>query len=174
MPPSAESKSKPRKQPTRSKETYRDQPAPCCKSSTVYYVTGWTTKVRFAIRSYPELNEHSTLFSNINFNTIKSSVFYDIRWFLAWFIHRTWRWMRHVAPKLRLTFKGLHVIFQKKKLFMTNGVTTSNFIILPSKPRSPKWSLPFGAQGGTSIFHTTPKSGMRGAILPLTTSWHGA
>jgi hypothetical protein len=32
------------------------------------------------------------------------------RWFLAWLILRHWRWRRHVPPKYRLAFKGIHVI----------------------------------------------------------------
>jgi hypothetical protein len=65
---------------------------------------------------------------------MKNSVFWDItpcsqlkvkaasnslsRWFLARLIPRPWRWRRHVPPKRRLTFNGLHfVISQKIELF---------------------------------------------------------
>jgi hypothetical protein len=38
-------------------------------------------------------------------------------WFVAWLILRPWRWRRHVLPKRRLIFSGLHgVISQKIKL----------------------------------------------------------
>jgi hypothetical protein len=40
-------------------------------------------------------------------------------WFLAWLILRPWKWRRHVPPKRRLTFGGLHsVICYKIKLFI--------------------------------------------------------
>jgi hypothetical protein len=40
-------------------------------------------------------------------------------WFLAWLILRSRRWRRHVPPKCRLTFNGLHgVISQKRELFV--------------------------------------------------------
>jgi hypothetical protein len=49
------------------------------------------------------------------------------RWFLAWFILRPWRRRRHVPPKRRLTFNGLHgVISQKIELFLTTAVRTAN------------------------------------------------
>jgi hypothetical protein len=39
-------------------------------------------------------------------------------WFLAWPILRPWKWKRHVPPKRRLFFNGLHgVISQKKEVF---------------------------------------------------------
>jgi hypothetical protein len=31
-------------------------------------------------------------------------------WLIAWLIFRPWRWKRHVPPKRRLTFDGLHGI----------------------------------------------------------------
>jgi hypothetical protein len=49
------------------------------------------------------------------------------RWFLAWFILRLRRWRRHVPPKHRLTFNGLHgVISQKIELFIITAMKTSN------------------------------------------------
>jgi hypothetical protein len=36
------------------------------------------------------------------------------RWFLAWLIPQPWRWRRHVPPKRRLTFNGLHGVISKK------------------------------------------------------------
>jgi hypothetical protein len=48
-------------------------------------------------------------------------------WFLAWLIHRTWRWRRHVPSKCQLTFNGLHgVISEKIKPFIIAAVITSN------------------------------------------------
>jgi hypothetical protein len=48
------------------------------------------------------------------------------RWFLVWFIFWSWRWRRHVSPKRRVTFSGVHgVISQKTELFMTIAVTIS-------------------------------------------------
>jgi hypothetical protein len=42
-----------------------------------------------------------------------------------------WRWRRYVPPKLLLTFNGLHgVISQKKVLFITTALRTSNPAIL--------------------------------------------
>jgi hypothetical protein len=39
------------------------------------------------------------------------------RWFLAWLILKSWRWIRHIPPKRRLIFIGQHgVISQKIKL----------------------------------------------------------
>jgi hypothetical protein len=41
--------------------------------------------------------------------------------FLAWLILRPWSWSRHVLPKRRLTFSGLHgVTSQKIVLILTN------------------------------------------------------
>jgi hypothetical protein len=61
-------------------------------------------------------------------------------WFLAWFIHRPWRWMGHVPPKRWLTFNRLQaVISQKTEIFIISTVRTSNTTrnLLPSmKPRS--------------------------------------
>jgi hypothetical protein len=38
-------------------------------------------------------------------------------WFLAWLIFWPWRWRRHVHPKRRLIFNGLHgITFQKTEL----------------------------------------------------------
>jgi hypothetical protein len=49
------------------------------------------------------------------------------RWFLARLILRPWRWRRHVLPKRRLTFNGLHgVISQKIRFFIPTAVRTSN------------------------------------------------
>jgi hypothetical protein len=61
---------------------------------------------------------------------MKSSIFWDMtpcsplkvklcsvpasRWFLTWFILRPWRWKRHVLPKRRFTFKGLHCVISHK------------------------------------------------------------
>jgi hypothetical protein len=46
-------------------------------------------------------------------------------WFLSWLTLRPWRWRRHVPPKCRLTFKGLHnAISQKVELFITIAVRT--------------------------------------------------
>jgi hypothetical protein len=46
---------------------------------------------------------------------------------LAWFIFRPWRGRRHVPPKRRLTFNGLHgYISQKTEFFITTAVRTSN------------------------------------------------
>jgi hypothetical protein len=48
-------------------------------------------------------------------------------WFLSWLILRTWRWGRHVSPKRRLAFNGLHgVISQKIVLFIATALRTSN------------------------------------------------
>jgi hypothetical protein len=42
----------------------------------------------------------------------------------AWLILRPWKWRRHVPPKHRLTFNGLHgVISQKTVLFASTLVT---------------------------------------------------
>jgi hypothetical protein len=66
---------------------------------------------------------------------LKSSILWDItlcfllasRWFLAWLLLWSWRRRRHVAPKRRLTFNGLHgVISQKIELFITTAVRTSS------------------------------------------------
>jgi hypothetical protein len=57
--------------------------------------------------------------------------------FLAWLILRPWRWRRHVPPKHRFTFNGLHgVISQKTELF---NVTLCSANLAPSKanPYSP-------------------------------------
>jgi hypothetical protein len=44
-------------------------------------------------------------------------------WFLAWLILGPWRWRRHVSPKRRLTFDGIHdVISHKIELFITIAV----------------------------------------------------
>jgi hypothetical protein len=46
---------------------------------------------------------------------------------MFWLIFRYWRWRRHVPPKRRLTFNGLHsVISQKVELFITTAVRTSD------------------------------------------------
>jgi hypothetical protein len=46
---------------------------------------------------------------------------------LAWIILRPWRWRRHVPPKRRLTFNGLHgVMSQKIGLFLTTALRTSD------------------------------------------------
>jgi hypothetical protein len=44
------------------------------------------------------------------------------RWYLAWRILLSSRWMRHVSPKRRFTFNGLHdVIPQKVGIFITSN-----------------------------------------------------
>jgi hypothetical protein len=44
-------------------------------------------------------------------------------WLLAWPIFKPWRWRRHVPPKRRLTFNGLHgIIFKKMELFVWGHV----------------------------------------------------
>jgi hypothetical protein len=44
------------------------------------------------------------------------------RWFLAWLIIWLWRWRRHISPKRRLSFNGIHSVISKKievyKLFV--------------------------------------------------------
>jgi hypothetical protein len=41
------------------------------------------------------------------------------RWFLAWFILRSWQWRRQIRPKRQLTFNELHgVISQKTEYFI--------------------------------------------------------
>jgi hypothetical protein len=53
------------------------------------------------------------------------------RWFLAWLIFRSWRRRRHVPPKRRLTFNGLHgVISQKTEPFITTALRTSNTTLI--------------------------------------------
>jgi hypothetical protein len=47
--------------------------------------------------------------------------------YLAWLILRRWKWRRHAPPKRRLAFNGLQgVISQKRQLFTTTAVRTSN------------------------------------------------
>jgi hypothetical protein len=69
------------------------------------------------------------------------------RWYLAWLILRPWAWRRHVPPKRRLTFNGLHgVISQKIVLFIATGVTTSNpttlSVISETCNIGEEWALP--------------------------------
>jgi hypothetical protein len=46
---------------------------------------------------------------------------------VCWTILRPWRWRRYVPPKRRVQLYGLHgVIYQKKILFKTTAVKTSN------------------------------------------------
>jgi hypothetical protein len=48
-------------------------------------------------------------------------------WFLAWFIHRNWRWKHRILSKGKLTFNGLHsIISQKTESFITTATRTSN------------------------------------------------
>jgi hypothetical protein len=47
--------------------------------------------------------------------------------FLSRLVLRSWRWTRHVPPKRRLNFNGLHDgISKKTELFITTAVRTSN------------------------------------------------
>jgi hypothetical protein len=46
------------------------------------------------------------------------------RWFLARHILLHWTWRRHVSPKCRLIFNGLHGVMQKVELFISTAVGT--------------------------------------------------
>jgi hypothetical protein len=72
--------------------------------------------------------------------TIQSSVCHLLsRWYLARIILRSWRWIRYVPSKRRLTFNGLHsVIPQKIVVFITTAMRTSNptycLYLVPGSP----------------------------------------
>jgi hypothetical protein len=68
---------------------------------------------------------------------IKSSLFRVSEWankkpvgcllHAAWVIFRHWRWGRHISPKRRLNFIGLHCVMSRKiELFITTAVRTSS------------------------------------------------
>jgi hypothetical protein len=56
----------------------------------------------------------------------QSCLLHALCWFLPWLTLRPWGRKRHVSPKRRLTFTGLHgVISQKIELFLTTAVRIS-------------------------------------------------
>jgi hypothetical protein len=74
-------------------------------------------------------NEFETYFCNMCYKEIFDMLCLPAAFtlFFPWLILRLWRWRRHVPPKRRLTFNGLHgVISRKAELFITTGVRTSN------------------------------------------------
>jgi hypothetical protein len=58
-------------------------------------------------------------------------------WFLAWLTFQPWKWRRHVPPKCRLTFTGLHDdMFHEIQFFMCFTCSSLSFLHFPSFPSS--------------------------------------
>jgi hypothetical protein len=115
---------------------------------------------------------------------MKSSMFWDItqhspmkvnrlfsRTLLCCLIYsRPWRWRRHIPPKRRLTFNGLHgIVSQKIELFTKWAILWAR-VVFQYLPVPSWWRISsYGTQGFITVF--TKAENISRACVEIVTFW---